>query len=282
MTDVRIGDIRLGEGHSFIFIGGPDILEGEAHALRHAAALRDICRDLDIPFVFKISYDKANRMSARSYRGPGLKAGLKILKRIKTKIKVPVLTDAHSTEEFAAIGKVVDVVQVPAFLCRQTDLVVAAAETRRTVNLKKGQFMAPKDMRPILEKVLSVGNPNVMLTERGTTFGYNNLVVDMRSLAVMRSFGHPVLFDAGHSVQQPGTAQGGTASGGEREMIPVLARAAVAAGCDGLYLEVHEDPDHAPCDSKNMLKLEDLPGLLGDLRSIHATLHLKARTHGTK
>jgi 2-dehydro-3-deoxyphosphooctonate aldolase (KDO 8-P synthase) len=254
----------------FFFIGGPCVIEGEAHALRHAKAIAGICADLGVPFVYKSSYDKANRTSGKTFRGPGLRDGLKILAAVKRRLGLRVLTDVHSPEEAKAAAKVVDVLQIPALLCRQTDLVEAAAKTGRTVNIKKGQFMDPWSMKNILEKATAAGNRDVLLTERGTTFGYRNLVVDMRSIPVMKSFGCRVVMDAGHSVQQPGGL--GNASGGMREMIPVLARAGIAAGADGLFCEVHEDPDRAPSDGPNMLRLAELPALLGRLLALRRAL----------
>lgn len=253
----------------FFFIGGPCVIESEAHAVRHAKAISEICRSLGVPYIYKSSYDKANRTSARTYRGPGLKAGLKILAQVK-KLGLRVLTDVHTVEDVRAASKVVDILQIPAFLCRQTDLVRAAAKTGRTVNIKKGPFMDPWSMRNIYDKATSTGNKDVMLTERGSTFGYQNLVVDMRAIPIMKSFGCPVVMDAGHAVQQPGGR--GNASGGMREMIPVLARAGVAAGADGLFIEVHEDPDRGPSDGPNMLKLSDLPGLLKEALAIRRAL----------
>ncbi len=255
----------------FFFIGGPCVIEGEAHALRHARTASEICRSLGVPFVYKSSYDKANRTSGKTFRGPGLKAGLKVLAKVK-KLGLRVLTDVHSPEEARVAAKVADVLQIPAFLCRQTDLVVAAAKTGRTVNIKKGQFMDPWSMRNILDKAVSTGNRDVMLTERGASFGYQNLVVDMRAIPVMKSFGCRVVMDAGHAVQQPGGL--GDASGGMREMIPVLARAGVAAGADGLFIEVHEDPDRAPSDGPNMLRLADLEKLLRECLAIRRALGL--------
>jgi 2-dehydro-3-deoxyphosphooctonate aldolase (KDO 8-P synthase) len=254
----------------FFFVGGPCVIEGEAHALRHAKAISEICRGLDIPFIYKSSYDKANRTSSKTFRGPGLAAGLRILSKVKKKLGLRVLTDVHSPEEARAAAKVVDVLQIPAMLCRQTDLVQAAARTGRTVNIKNGQFMDPWAMKNILEKATATGNRDVWLTERGTTFGYGNLVVDMRSIPIMQGFGCPVVMDAGHAVQQPGGL--GNASGGMREMIPVLARAGVAAGADGLFCEVHEKPDRAPSDGPNMLPLGELPGLLEELSRIRRAL----------
>ncbi len=254
----------------FFFVGGPCVIEGEAHALRHARAISEICRGLSLNFVYKSSYDKANRTSSRTFRGPGLDRGLRVLAAVKKKVGCRVLTDVHSPEEARAAARVVDVLQIPAMLCRQTDLVVAAAETGRTVNIKKGQFMDPWSMRNILEKATAAGNRDVWLTERGTTFGYQQLVVDMRSIPVMKSFGCTVVMDAGHAVQQPGGR--GNASGGMREMIPVLARAGIAAGADGLFCEVHEDPDGAPSDGPNMLRLDDLPPLLEGLARMRRAL----------
>jgi 2-dehydro-3-deoxyphosphooctonate aldolase (KDO 8-P synthase) len=253
---------------SLFFIGGPCVIEGEAHALRHAKAISEICADAGVPFIFKSSYDKANRTSGKTFRGPGLKAGLKILAAVKKKLKLRVLTDVHSPEEAKAAAKVVDVLQIPAMLCRQTDLVAAAARTGRTVNIKKGQFMDPWSMKNILEKATSAGAKEVWLTERGASFGYRNLVVDFRSIPVMKSFGCPVVMDAGHSVQQPGGL--GNASGGMRDMIPVMARCGAAAGADGLFCEVHEDPDRAPSDGPNMLKLKDLERMLREAVAIRS------------
>jgi 2-dehydro-3-deoxyphosphooctonate aldolase (KDO 8-P synthase) len=263
---VTIGSITIGHGHPLAMIGGPCAIEGEAFMLDLATRLRDITAKAGVPFIFKSSYDKANRTSIRSYRGPGLPEGLEILQKIKDVVGVPVLSDVHAVEEVKAAAEVLDVLQIPAFLCRQTDLVVAAAKTGKPVNVKKGQFLAPWDTQNIVEKVRSAGNEDVLLTERGASFGYNNLVADMRSLVVMRSFGVPVVFDATHSVQLPGGA--GTASAGQREFVPYLARAAVATGCDALFMEIHPDPDHAPSDGPNMLRLEDLPALLAQVTQI--------------
>jgi 2-dehydro-3-deoxyphosphooctonate aldolase (KDO 8-P synthase) len=219
-----------------------------------------------VPFIFKSSYDKANRTSIHSYRGPGLQKGLEILQKIKDAVGVPVLSDVHAVEEVEPAAEILDIIQIPAFLCRQTDLIIAAARTGKPVNVKKGQFLAPWDTQNIVEKVRSAGNDQVLLTERGASFGYNNLVADMRSLVIMRSFDVPVVFDATHSVQLPGGA--GTASSGQREFVPHLARAAVATGCDALFMEIHPNPDHAPSDGPNMLRLEDLPALLAQIIQI--------------
>jgi 2-dehydro-3-deoxyphosphooctonate aldolase (KDO 8-P synthase) len=266
MHPVSVGSITIGSGHPLVLIGGPCATEGEAFMLDVAARLRDITAKAGVPFIFKSSYDKANRTSIRSYRGPGLSEGLEILQKIKDVVGVPVLSDVHAVEEVEPAAAVLDVLQIPAFLCRQTDLVVAAAQTGKPVNVKKGQFLAPWDAKNIVEKVRSVGNDQVLLTERGASFGYNYLVSDMRSLVVMRSFDVPVVFDATHSVQLPGGA--GTASGGQREFVPHLARAAVATGCDALFMEIHPDPDHAPSDGPNMLRLDDLPALLAQVTQI--------------
>jgi 2-dehydro-3-deoxyphosphooctonate aldolase (KDO 8-P synthase) len=266
MHPVTIGSITIGVGHPLVLIGGPCAIEGESFMLDVATRLRNMAAKAGVPFIFKSSYDKANRTSIRSYRGPGLREGLGILQKIKDVVGVPVLSDVHAVNEVEPAAEVLDVIQIPAFLCRQTDLVVAAANTGKPVNIKKGQFLAPWDAKNIVEKVRSVGNDQVLLTERGASFGYNNLVADMRSLVVMRSFDVPVVFDATHSVQLPGGA--GTASSGQREFVPHLARAAVATGCDALFMEIHPDPDHAPSDGPNMLRLEDLPALLAQIIQI--------------
>jgi 2-dehydro-3-deoxyphosphooctonate aldolase (KDO 8-P synthase) len=266
MHPVAIGSITIGAGHPLALIGGPCAIEGESFMLDVASRLRDITAKAAVPFIFKSSYDKANRTSIYSYRGPGLQKGLEILQKIKDAVGVPVLSDVHAVEEVKPAAEVLDVLQIPAFLCRQTDLVVAAARTGKPVNVKKGQFLASWDTLNIVEKVRSVGNDQVLLTERGASFGYNNLVVDMRSLVVMRSFDVPVVFDATHSVQLPGGA--GTTSSGQREFVPHLARAAVATGCDALFMEIHPDPDHAPSDGPNMLRLENLPALLAQITQI--------------
>jgi 2-dehydro-3-deoxyphosphooctonate aldolase (KDO 8-P synthase) len=266
MHPVTIGSITIGAGHPLALIGGPCAIEGESFMLDVATRLRNMAAKVGVPFIFKSSYDKANRTSIRSYRGPGLREGLGILQKIKDVVGVPVLSDVHAVNEVEPAAEVLDVIQIPAFLCRQTDLVVAAANTGKPVNIKKGQFLAPWDAKNIVEKVRSVGNDQVLLTERGATFGYNNLVADMRSLVVMRSFDVPVVFDATHSVQLPGGA--GTASSGQREFVPHLARAAVATGCDALFMEIHPDPDRAPSDGPNMLRLEDLPALLAQIIQI--------------
>jgi len=263
---VSIGSITIGAGHPLALIGGPCAIEDEGFMLEVATRLRDITAKAGVPYIFKSSYDKANRSSIRSYRGPGLHEGLEILQKIKDVVGVPVLSDVHTVEEVELATEVLDVLQIPAFLCRQTDLVVAAARTGKPVNVKKGQFLAPWDTKNIVDKVRAVGNEQVLLTERGASFGYNNLVADMRSLVIMRTFEVPVVFDATHSVQLPGGA--GTASDGQREFVPHLARAAVATGCDALFMEIHPDPDRAPSDGPNMLRLDDLPALLAQVMQI--------------
>ena len=257
---VKVGQIQIGGGAPLSVIAGPCVIESREAAIRHAAALKDRADRAGVPYIFKSSYDKANRSSVNSFRGPGLEKGLEILAEIKSKMGVPVLTDVHEIDQVAAVQEVADVLQIPAFLCRQTDFVLAVARSGRVVNVKKGQFLAPWDMRNVLDKILSTGNDRVLLTERGASFGYNNLVSDMRSLVVMREFGYPVVFDATHSLQLPGGL--GSASGGERKYIPALARAAVAAGVDALFMEVHEDPDHAMSDGPNSLDLSEFEGLL--------------------
>ncbi|MFM8981190.1 MAG: 3-deoxy-8-phosphooctulonate synthase [Planctomycetia bacterium] len=261
-----MGPLTVGPGQPPLLIAGPCVIEGREHALRHAERLRDIAAGAGFSFVYKSSFDKANRTSLRSFRGPGLAAGLKVLAEVRKKVGVPVLTDFHSAEQAAPVGEVVDVLQVPAFLCRQTDLLVAAARTGKAVNVKKGQFLAPENMAPLVEKLEGSGCRDILLTERGVTFGYGHLVVDFRALPVMRRMGHPVIFDGTHSVQRPGGL--GTKSGGDRSEVPALVRAAAAVGVDGFFLEVHEDPDRAPSDGPNMLALPTLAPLLATLRRI--------------
>jgi 2-dehydro-3-deoxyphosphooctonate aldolase (KDO 8-P synthase) len=263
---VKVGPIQVGGGSPLAVIAGPCVIESEDAALRHAAALKERADRAGVPYIFKSSYDKANRSSASSFRGPGLEKGLRILASVKAKIGVPILTDVHEIEQVPAVKDVADVLQIPAFLCRQTDFVLAVARSGKVVNVKKGQFLAPWDMRNVLDKILATGNEQVLLTERGASFGYNNLVSDMRSLVVMRELGYPVVFDATHSLQLPGGL--GNASGGERKYIPALARAGVAAGVDALFMEVHEDPDRALSDGPNSLKLEDFENLLKVVKQV--------------
>ena len=257
---VKVGQVQIGGGLPVVVIAGPCVIESREAALRHAGALKEKADRAGVPYIFKSSYDKANRSSAGSFRGPGLVKGLEILAEVKAKIGVPILTDVHEINQIAAVKEVADVLQIPAFLCRQTDFVLAVGNSGRVVNVKKGQFLAPWDMRNVLDKILSTGNRQILLTERGASFGYNNLVSDMRALVVMRELGYPVVFDATHSLQLPGGL--GNASAGERKYIPALARAGVAAGVDALFMEVHEDPDRALSDGPNSLKLEDFEGLL--------------------
>ena len=273
---VAVGSITIGGGARLALIGGPCAIEDERHALMTAERLMRIASDHRVPFIYKSSYDKANRSSVNSYRGPGLIEGLRILKKVRETLRVPVLSDVHQVSEVDPAAEVLDVIQIPAFLCRQTDLVLAAAATGKVVNVKKGQFVAPRDMKNVVDKVLSKRNESILLTERGTSFGYNNLVVDMRGLAIMRSFGYPIIFDATHSVQLPGGA--GDRSGGERQYVPALARAAVAFGVDALFMELHEDPDRTLPDGRplsdgpNMLRIDDLPPLLEQLGAIGAAV----------
>ncbi len=267
---VRIGGVTVGEGHPLILIAGPDVIESEASALRHAEAIARIAERFGVPYIFKCSYDKANRTSVSSYRGPGLKKGLAVLKKVRREIGVPVTSDVHCVDQVKPAAEVLDLIQVPAFLCRQTDLLVAVGRARKPVNVKKGQFLSPSDMKPVIEKIESTGNKKILLTERGTTFGYNNLVNDMRTLGLMRKFGYPVVFDAGHSSQIPGGL--GHASGGNAEFIPLLARAAVAAGCDAVFVEVHENPAKALCDGPSSLPLKKLAPMLEQLTAIREAL----------
>jgi 2-dehydro-3-deoxyphosphooctonate aldolase (KDO 8-P synthase) len=258
---VAVGKARFGNGLPLGLIAGPCALESRDHALEMAAALKEIAGKVGIGLVYKTSFDKANRTSAKSNRGVGLDSALPIFAEIRQKLGVPILTDVHEAQQCARVAQVVDVLQIPAFLCRQTDLLVAAAATGRVINIKKGQFLAPWDMANVVAKVTAAGNPNVLVTERGASFGYNTLVSDMRALPILaRTTGAPVIFDATHSVQQPGGQ--GTSSGGEREFVPVLARAAVAVGVAGVFIETHQDPDRAPSDGPNMVSLKQMDGLL--------------------
>jgi 2-dehydro-3-deoxyphosphooctonate aldolase (KDO 8-P synthase) len=279
VTPLQLGDISIGGGSPFVLIAGPCVIESEAHALDLAGRLVDIARRTRVPFIFKASYDKANRTSGGSFRGPGLDDGLRVLAEIKTRFRVPILTDIHEPSHAAAAADVADVLQIPAFLCRQTDLLVAAAKTGRIVNIKKGQFLAPDDVKHAIAKVVDAGNPRVLLTERGTTFGYHNLVVDMRAFPMMRAQGVPVVFDVTHSLQLPGGGDGVTA--GQAEYIVPLASAGVAAGVDGVFLEVHEEPSRAKSDAQNALRLDALEPLLLRLIAIDAIAkQAEARLHG--
>jgi 2-dehydro-3-deoxyphosphooctonate aldolase (KDO 8-P synthase) len=266
----EIGSLDIGS--ALFLIAGPCVIESEGHALKMAESISAVARKLEIPYIFKASYDKANRTSLESFRGPGLEEGLRILKKIRQETGVSVLTDVHEAKDVPAVADTVDVIQIPAFLCRQTDLLVTAAKHARAINIKKGQFVSPWDMRHAVEKVRESGNDNVFLTERGSSFGYNNLVVDMRSLAIMRQFA-PVVFDATHSVQLPSSGASGKAvSGGQPEFIPLLSRAAVAAGVDGVFMEVHDNPNVAKSDGANALPLNELEGILTQLLAIRVAL----------
>lgn len=264
IKEIAIADFKIGKNNPLALIAGPCVIEEEKICVDIATEIKDIARRLDMPFVFKASFDKANRSSINSYRGPGLKKGLSILGKIKHKLNIPITTDVHCVNEVKKVAKVVDIIQIPAFLCRQTDLIVEAAKTKKIINVKKGQFLSPQDIKNIILKINSTGNSNILITERGTSFGYQNLVVDFRSIPIMQSFGYPIVFDATHSIQLPGAA--GNSSLGEKEFVPYLSRAAVAVGCNALFLEVHKNPKEALCDSSNMINLEELYSLLKKIK----------------
>ncbi len=263
---IKIGDINIGNKNSFVLIAGPCVIEEEKLTFKIAINIQKITQKLNIPFIFKASYDKANRTSIKSFRGPGIKKGLKILSKIKKELNIPVLSDVHSPDEAVEAAKVLDIIQIPAFLCRQTDLLIAAGRSMKVVNIKKGQFLAPEDMEQVVKKIEATGNKKILLTERGTSFGYHSLINDFRSLAIMSNTGYPVIFDATHSVQQPGGL--GNATGGKSEFVPLLSRCAVAAGCAGIFMEVHPNPEKALSDGPNMLKLNKLEKLLICLKKI--------------
>ena len=263
IAPVAIGPLTLGASAPLLFIGGPCVIESPSHALDLGREIQAIARRVGVPYVFKASFDKANRTSIASFRGPGLTEGLRTLERVKAELGCPILTDIHEAAQAAPVAAVADVLQIPAFLSRQTDLLVAAAQTGKVVNVKKGQFLAPWDMKNVVDKITGSGNPDVLVTERGASFGYNTLVSDMRALPIMAEIGAPVIFDATHSVQQPGGQ--GTSSGGQREFVPVLARAAVAVGVAGVFIETHQDPDKAPSDGPNMIPIKQLEALLQTL-----------------
>lgn len=267
---IKIADIVIGKGAPLVLISGPCVIENYETTFEIASFLKKLTQNLDIPFIFKASYDKANRTSIHSFRGPGISDGLEILEHIKTELGITILSDVHRIREVSAAARVLDIIQIPAFLCRQTDLILEVAKTGKPINIKKGQFLAPWDIKNVVEKVASTGNKQILITERGTMYGYNNLVVDFRGIKIMQDTGWPVIFDATHSVQIPGGA--GTSSGGHREFAPVLARAAVAAGADGIFMEVHKDPDRALCDGPNSLKFETLYDLLKQLKAIKNAL----------
>lgn len=268
---VEVGQIRFGAKEPLVLIGGPCVIESEASALRHAEKIKAVADRLSIPYIYKSSYDKANRTSLRSYRGPGLKKGMNILRKVKERFGLSILSDVHCREEIKPAAEVLDIIQIPAFLCRQTDFIMAAAKTKKAVNIKKGQFMAPWDVKFAIEKAEAAGNKSIIITERGVSFGYNNLISDMRSLAILSEFGYPVVFDATHSAQLPGGL--GRASGGDRRFIPLLSRAAVASGCDGLFLEIHEYPANALCDGPNSIALKNLEELLVTVKEIHSIVN---------
>src|SRR2546426_4561482 len=267
---ISLGNLQIGGDLPVVVIAGPCVIESKESALRHATALKEKADRVGVPYIFKSSYDKANRSSVQSFRGPGLEKGFEILAEVKKRVGVPVLTDVHEIDQVGPVKEVADILQIPAFLCRQTDFVIAVANSGKIVNVKKGQFLAPWDMRNVIEKIRSTGNEQILLTERGVSFGYNNLVSDMRSLVVMRDLGYPVVFDATHSLQLPGGL--GNASGGERKYIPAMARAGVAAGVDALFMEVHQDPDHALSDGPNSLDLKDFERLLQTVKAIDSLL----------
>lgn len=267
---VRISKEIVGGGNLPLIIAGPCVIEDRDTTFRTAERLKEICSEVGLPLIFKSSYDKANRTSIRSYRGPGIEKGLALLSDIRSKLDIPVISDVHSVEEVRTASEVLDMLQLPAFLCRQTDLIIAASNTGKPVNIKKGQFLAPWDIKNIIEKFVSTGNNGLTITERGTSFGYNNLVVDFRAFPIMRSFGYPVMFDVTHSLQLPGGS--GSSSGGQREFAEPLARAAAAAGVDGFFMEVHPEPEKALCDGPNMIGLDEVRDLLKSIRSIHDLL----------
>lgn len=275
IKEVRIGNVKIGADNPLVLMAGPCSIESESSAMHHAKVLKNITGRLGISFVYKASYDKANRTSIDSFRGPGLKKGLKILKNIKERLGIPVLSDVHCKEDVKEAAKVLDMIQIPAFLSRQTDLILAAANTGKAVNIKKGQFLAPWDMRHIVKKIESTGNKNIVLTERGVSFGYNNLVSDFRSVLIMKDLGYPVVYDATHSVQMPGGL--GDRSGGEKRFIPYLSMAAVACGVNGIFVEVHEDPDKALSDGPNMIKLDELEAMLIKLKRIERACQTAGR-----
>ncbi len=264
LKEIVINDkVKVGGSNPFFLIGGPCVIENQEHTLFMAREIKKICENLRVSFIFKASYDKANRSSISSYRGPGLEKGLEILNFIKKELDLPLLSDVHETSQVERAARVLDVIQIPAFLCRQTDLILEAARTKKPLNIKKGQFLSPYDMKNVVDKVLSQGNEKIILTERGTAFGYNNLVFDVRSIPIMKEFGYPVVIDASHSVQRPGGE--GTASGGEARFIPYIAKAGIAAGADGVFLEIHNNPGQALSDKYNSLIINDLQNLITSL-----------------
>ena len=270
MEEVRVGEILIGKGNPLVLIAGPCVIENEEMVFTTATKLKEICDRLGLPFIFKSSYDKANRTSLSSFRGPGMEKGLRILNDIKKRLSIPILSDVHSVEEVKAASQVLDVLQIPAFLCRQTDLILSCSRTGKPVNIKKGQFLSPWDVKNVIEKFISTGNHHLMITDRGTSFGYNNLVVDFRGFPVIRSFGYPMLFDVTHSLQLPGGE--GSQTGGQREFAAPLARAAAATGVDGLFIEVHPNPSRALSDSATMLPLDEMETLLNQVKAVYETV----------
>lgn len=264
--NIEIGKLNFGGNNPLLIIAGPCVIENEDIVFYTAESLKEICSSLSLQFIFKSSYDKANRTSISSFRGPGIEKGLRILSDVRDRVGVPVISDVHSVEEIKIASRVLDALQIPAFLCRQTDLIIEASKTGKPVNVKKGQFLAPWDVKNIIDKFVSTGNHKIFITERGASFGYNNLVVDFRSFPIMRSFGYPVIFDVTHSLQLPSGK--GTSSSGQREFAEPLAKAAVAAGIDGIFMEVHPEPERALCDGPNMIKLDDMPELLKSLKAV--------------
>ena len=277
MRKLSVGNLALGNGHPLALICGPCMIESESATLSSAEFLKNLCHTLDIPLIFKSSYDKANRSSIHSFRGPGLDQGLFILEKVKKEFDLPVLTDVHSPQEALAASQVCDVLQIPAFLCRQTDLILACAHTQKAINVKKGQFLAPWDMKHVAEKIASTGNHNIILTDRGTSFGYNNLISDMRGIPIMKEFGYPVCFDATHSVQLPGG--NGQTSGGQREFVGTLAKSAVAAGANMIFLEAHAKPEEALSDQGTQIPLSQLEKLLTSLKRISEAVQVEEEAH---
>ncbi len=273
--EIKIGEVKIGGNNPLVLIAGPCVIESRENCFATAERIKEICKKNDISFVFKSSYDKANRSSIDSYRGPGIGKGLEILSELKQKFKLPVLSDVHSTNEIEQAQEVLDIIQIPAFLCRQTDLVLAAGKSCKVVNIKKGQFLAPTDVLNIIKKIESTGNRNILISERGASFGYHNLVSDLRALPIMREFGYPLVYDATHSAQLPGGK--GKTSGGERKFISGLARAAVAMGCDALFLEVHPEPDKALCDGPNMIDFAELERLLPVVKKIDEVINFQLK-----
>jgi 2-dehydro-3-deoxyphosphooctonate aldolase (KDO 8-P synthase) len=266
--EVKVANVTIGGKNPLVIVAGPCVIESEEAALKAAVQLKEIANKLDIPLIFKSSYDKANRTSIHSYRGPGLLKGLAILEKVKKETGLPILSDVHLPEDAQSCAEVLDIIQIPAFLCRQTDIITAVAKTGKPINVKKGQFLSPYDVGQIIQKIRQSGNDNIIITERGVSFGYNNLVVDMRAIPIMQSFGYPVMFDATHSVQLPSGK--GDCSGGESQYVPTLAKSAAAAGCNAVFMEVHEDPSKALCDGPNMVALDELSNLIKILKQINA------------